>query len=86
MKKFAVLLAAMMLLGMVAAWAWTIIYAGGESHFGGVGGIIFAAVMFLAGFLLVVHTLKKTDFAKRKTASLQKTFLHRFVLTVWVCL
>jgi hypothetical protein len=49
----------MMLLGMVAAWAWTIIYAGGESHFGGVGGIIFAAVMFLAGFLLVVHTLKK---------------------------
>ncbi len=52
----------MMLLGVVAVWAWTIIYAGGESHFGGVGGILFAALMFLAGIWLVVRTMKKRDY------------------------
>ena len=52
----------MMLLGVVAVWAWTIIYAGGESHFGGVGGILFAAVIFLAGIWLVIRTMKKRDY------------------------
>lgn len=52
----------MMLLGVVAVWAWTIIYAGGESHFGGVGGILFAALMFLAGIWLVIRTMKKRDY------------------------
>lgn len=52
----------MMLLGVVAAWAWTIIYAGGETHFGGVGGIIFAAAMFLAGIWLVIRTMRKRDY------------------------
>lgn len=52
----------MMLLGVVACWAWTIIYAGGESHFGGVGGIIFAGLMFLAGVWLVIRTMRKRDY------------------------
>ena len=51
-----------MVLGVVACWAWMIIYAGGESHFGGVGGIIFGVLMFLAGVILVIYTLRKRDY------------------------
>ena len=52
----------MMLLSVVAIWAWTMIYASGETHFGGVGGPIFAAAMFAAGVWLVIRTVKKREY------------------------
>ncbi len=52
----------MMVLGTVAVWAWLFLYAGGESHFGGIGGPIFATAMFAAGVWLVVHTIRKKGY------------------------
>ena len=52
----------MMVLGTVAMWAWAFIYGSGESHFGGVGGPVFAAAMLLAGVWLVVRTLRKKGY------------------------
>ena len=52
----------MMLMGVVAIWAWTMIYASGERHFGGAGGAVFAAVMFAAGVWLVVRTMKRREY------------------------
>ena len=51
----------MMLLSVVAIWAWTMIYASGETHFGGVGWAIFAAAMFAACVWLVIRTVKKRE-------------------------
>ncbi len=52
----------MMVLSVVAIWAWTFIYAGGESHFGGIGGPIFAAAMFAAGVWLIIRTIRKRGY------------------------
>lgn len=51
----------LMVLGVIAMWAWTIIYAGGETHFGGFMGPVFAALSFVAGVALVIYTMKKRD-------------------------
>ena len=51
----------LMVLGVIAMWAWTIIYAGGETHFGGFMGPVFAALSFGAGVALVIYTMKKRD-------------------------
>lgn len=51
----------LMILGVIAMWAWTIIYAGGETHFGGFMGPVFAALSFGAGIALVIYTMKKRD-------------------------
>ena len=51
----------LMVLGVIAMWAWTIIYAGGETHFGGFMGPVFAALSFGAGVGLVIYTMKKRD-------------------------
>ena len=51
----------LMVLGVIAMWAWTIIYAGGETHFGGFMGPVFAALSFGAGIALVIYTMKKRD-------------------------
>lgn len=52
----------MMVLSVVAIWAWTFIYASGESHFGGIGGPIFAAAMFAAGVWLIIRTIRKRGY------------------------
>ena len=52
----------MMIMGIVAAWAWTFIYASGETHFGGVIGPVFAACMFAAGVWLVVRSIRKKGY------------------------
>ena len=52
----------LMVLGVVAAWAWMIIYANGETHFGGVGGAVFAAVAFVAGIWLIIRAMKTRDY------------------------
>ena len=52
----------LMLLGVVAIWAWTMIYAVGETHFGGFMGPVFAALAFFAGVWLIIHTVKKRDY------------------------
>jgi len=49
----------LIVLGIVAAWAWTIIYANGETHFGGFMGVVFAAAAFFAGVWLITRTLRK---------------------------
>lgn len=49
----------MIVLSIVAAWAWMFIYASGETHFGGFGGPVFAAVMFFAGVYLVFRSFRK---------------------------
>ena len=49
-------------LGVVAIWAWTMIYAGGETHFGGFMGPVFAAAAFAAGVWLIIRTMKKRDY------------------------
>lgn len=49
-------------LGLVAIWAWTLIYAAGETHFGGFMGPVFAAMAFGAGVWLVIHTLRKREY------------------------
>ena len=51
----------LMVLGVIAMWAWTIIYAGGETHFGGFMGPVFAALSFGSGVALVIYTMKKRD-------------------------
>ena len=52
----------MMAMGVIAAWAWTFIYASGETHFGGFIGPVFAAAMFAAGVWLVVRTIRKRGY------------------------
>ena len=52
----------MMGMGVIAAWAWTFIYASGQTHFGGFIGPVFAAAMFAAGVWLVVRTLRKRGY------------------------
>ena len=52
----------LMVLGVTAVWAWTLIYASGETHFGGFMGPVFAAAAFAAGVWLVIRTLKKRDY------------------------
>ena len=49
-------------LGLVAAWAWVTIYAGGESHFGGFMGAVFAALVFFAGIGLVLYANRKREY------------------------
>ena len=49
-------------LGIVAIWAWTLIYASGETHFGGFMGPVFAAAAFAAGVWLIIRTVKKRDY------------------------
>ena len=49
-------------LGVLAIWAWTLIYAGGETHFGGFMGPVFAAAAFAAGVWLIIRTVKKRDY------------------------
>ena len=49
----------LIVLGIVAAWAWTIIYASGETHFGGFLGVVFAAMVFLAGIWLISRAMRK---------------------------
>ena len=49
----------MMGLGVAAAWAWMVIYANGETHFGGFMGPVFAALVFFAGIGLILWTLRK---------------------------
>ena len=49
----------LMILGVIAMWAWTIIYAGGETHFGGFMGPVFAALAFGAGVWLMLRSLRK---------------------------
>ena len=52
----------MMVLGVVAIWAWTMIYASGQTHFGGFMGPVFAAAAFAAGIWLIIRTMKKRDY------------------------
>ena len=52
----------LMVLGIAAAWAWLLIYANGETHFGGVGGAIFAAVAFFAGIWLIIRAMKTREY------------------------
>lgn len=52
----------MMGMGVIAAWAWTFIYASGETHFGGFIGPVFAAAMFAAGVWLVARTIRKRGY------------------------
>jgi len=52
----------LMVLGLVAIWAWTMIYAAGETHFGGFMGPVFAAAAFGAGVWLIIRTMKKRDY------------------------
>lgn len=49
-------------LGVLAIWAWTLIYASGETHFGGFMGPVFAAAAFAAGVWLIIRTVKKRDY------------------------
>ena len=52
----------MLLVSLVAVWAWTFIYASGEDHFGGIGGPIFAAAMFAAGVWLIIRSIRKKGY------------------------
>lgn len=52
----------MMVIATVAIWAWTFIYASGQTHFGGIIGPVFAAAMFAAGVWLVVRTVRKKGY------------------------
>ena len=52
----------MLILGTTAAWAWTFIYASGQTHFGGLMGPVFAAAMFAAGVWLIVRTIRKKGY------------------------
>lgn len=52
----------MLCVSLIAVWAWTLIYASGESHFGGIGGPIFAAAMFAAGVWLIIRTIRKKGY------------------------
>lgn len=52
----------MLCVSLIAVWAWTFIYASGESHFGGIGGPIFAAAMFAAGVWLIIRTIRKKGY------------------------
>ena len=52
----------LMILGVVAIWAWTMIYASGETHFGGFMGPVFAAGAFGAGVWLIVRAMRKRDY------------------------
>jgi len=49
-------------LGLVAAWAWVTIHAGGESHFGGFMGAVFAAMVFFAGIGLILYANRKREY------------------------
>ena len=49
-------------LGLVAAWAWVTIYAGGESHFGGFMGAVFAALVFFSGIGLILYANRKREY------------------------
>ena len=51
----------LMAMGVVAIWAWTMIYASGETHFGGFMGPVFAAAAFAAGIWLVIRTMRKRE-------------------------
>ena len=62
-RTLAILAGCLMLcVSLVAVWAWTIIYASGETHFGGIGGPIFAAAMFAAGVWLIIRTIRKKGY------------------------
>ncbi len=52
----------MLCVSLIAVWAWTMIYASGETHFGGIGGPIFAAAMFIAGVWLIIRTIRKRGY------------------------
>lgn len=52
----------LMAMGVVAIWAWTMIYASGETHFGGFMGPVFAAAAFGAGVWLVIRAMRKREF------------------------
>ena len=52
----------LMVMGVIAIWAWTMIYASGETHFGGFMGPVFAAAAFGAGVWLVIRTMRKSDY------------------------
>ena len=49
-------------LGVIAIWAWTLIYASGETHFGGFMGPVFAAAAFAAGVWLIIRTVKRREY------------------------
>lgn len=49
----------LMILGVGAIWAWTLIYLGGETHFGGFMGPVFAALAFGAGVWLTIRSTRK---------------------------
>ena len=52
----------LMAMGVIAIWAWTMIYASGETHFGGFMGPVFAAAAFGAGVWLVIRAMRKREF------------------------
>ena len=49
-------------LGVIAIWAWILIYASGETHFGGFMGPVFAAAAFAAGVWLIIRTVKRREY------------------------
>lgn len=49
----------LMVLGVGAIWAWTLIYLSGETHFGGFMGPVFAALAFGAGVWLTIRSTRK---------------------------
>ena len=49
----------LMVLGVGAIWAWTLIYLSGETHFGGFMGPVLAALAFGAGVWLMLRSLRK---------------------------